>query len=213
MTHDIQDQRYGYITPLPLLSHQPCTAAISCLSNLSTDSTGNGNIGVDIRKESAWVLLDLRDVEVLAGVNAIVVEDTSLEWALQGEMSVNVTRHSRTPLSVATYLKTANADAVARLALIGRVRESDTWWAGLAADGLMDVRRGVGGGLVGSGAEAGDLDVVADEVLVGVDTQLVVADGAGLATSGLVVHADDLVGRGLHGVGRGELPVVLFCSC
>ena len=86
----------------------------------------------------------------------------------------------------------------------------------------MDVGGGVGGGLVVA-AEVVEADVVADRVEVGVDAEVVVADGAlelrksgGLdgndagsityckTTGSDVVAIDDLVWGRLDAVGRGE---------
>lgn len=110
-----------------------------------------------IRKERRRIRFNLRNLEPHPGV--------------QTRRSINDTRLERT-------LETSNTDSLLRGTLIGRVGESDTWWAGGAARGFVDVRGGVGGGHVGCVAEADEADVVADEVLFGVEAEVVEAAGA-----------------------------------
>lgn len=131
-----------------------------------------------VSKEARWVGLNLGDVETSAGVLAIG-HDASGEWALE----------------------TANAGAVVPEGL--RVGEREAWRAGLALDGLVDVGGSLGCGLVVDVAEVLEADVVADQVEVAVDAEVVVADGALLAAGQLVVAADNLLGDGLDVVGGG----------
>ena len=131
-----------------------------------------------ISKEARWVGLDLGDVEASAGVLA-VGHDAGGEGALE----------------------TANAGAVVAEGL--RVGESEAWRAGLALDSLVDVGGSLGCGLIVDVAEVLEADVVADQVEVAVDAEVVVADGALLAAGQLVVAADDLLWDGLDVVGGG----------
>lgn len=177
------------------------------LRKLTTDGTRDGLRRVHIAVEVLGVGLDHSDGETRTGVHTSgVVDDTRLEGARQA----------------------AGGDAEV-LALDGlRVGESDARGAELALVGLVDVGGRVGGRGV-LAAEVDELDVVADDVEVGVDAEVVVADGAGetageagsengsvscltsssmgwrenlrLLASGA---ADDLVGGGLHLVGGGE---------
>lgn len=76
--------------------------------------------------------------------------------------------------------------------------------SGFALLTLVDVGGRQGRGLVVA-LEADEGDVVADDVLPGVDAVAVVADGALEAAGEGVVAVDDLVGGRDHVVGRGEL--------
>ena len=153
-------------------------AGAASLRKLATDSARNSVGGVHVSKEARWVGLDLGDVEASAGVLA-VGHDTGGEGALE----------------------TADAGAVVAEGL--RVGESEAWRAGLALDGLVDVGGSLGCGLVVDVAEVLEADVVADQVEVAVDAEVVVADGALLAAGQLVVAADDLLWDGLDVVGGG----------
>lgn len=68
----------------------------------------------------------------------------------------------------------------------------------------MDVGSSAGGGLEVA-AESKEGDVVADDVLVGVDAVLEDSVGVGEAASELVLGVDDLVGGGLDVVDGGEV--------
>lgn len=139
---------------------------------------------MDISEEGLRVLLDLADVEAEALVDAVVVLNTGDEAVLAAVDA---------------------ADAAAFVVADGlRVGEGDARRAGLAAGGLVDVRRGIGGRLVVA-AEVVEGDVVADGVGVGVQAELVQAAGALEAAGELVVGVDDLFGDGLDLVGGGEL--------
>ena len=108
---------------------------------------------MDIGKEGGGVSLNLADVEVRAIVNPGIVKNASLEGPLKA------------------------ADGNTHLAVADGIGEGDTGWAGLALGRLMEVGGGVGGRLV-LAAEVLQLDVVADQVEVGVDAEVVVALGA-----------------------------------
>lgn len=124
-------------------------------SNLSTNSARNSDIGVHVSKEHGWVPLDLADVEVLARVHTRGVKETGLERSLEA----------------------SHRNALVCAAFVCWVRKGYTGGTGLASGGLVNVGGGVGGGLVGGGAEAAEADAVADEVLLRVDAEVVVADG------------------------------------
>ena len=140
---------------------------------------------MDISEEAFGVVLDLLDVEAEALVLASGrVLDTSDEAVPGASDAADAATNTRADLHW--------------------VGESDTRRAGLALDGLVDVGGGDGGRLVVA-LEAGEGDVVADEVLFAVDAELVDAVGAFEAAGVGVVCVDDLVGGGLDLVGGGEV--------
>lgn len=140
---------------------------------------------MNISEEALGVVLDLLDVEA----KALVLT------------SSGVLNTSDKAILGASDAADAAADTRADL---HRVGEGDARWAGLALDGFVNVGGGDGGGLVVA-LEAGEGDVVADDVLFAVDAELVDAVGA-LETAGVgVVGVDDLVGSGLDLVGGGEV--------
>ena len=145
---------------------------------------------MDISKEAGRVVLDLLDVEAKAVVlTSGGVLNTSDEAVLGASDAAD-----------------AATDARADLHGVG---EGDARRAGLALDGLVDVGGGDGRGLVVA-LEAGEGDVVADDVLFAVDAELVDALGT-LETAGVgVVGVDDLVGGGLDLVGGGEVERTLL---
>lgn len=92
-----------------------------------------------ISKEASWVSLNLRDLESSTGINAVCAVDTSSEGTLDATDGVGV-------LLVAYW-----------------VWEGDSWWAGLASCGFVDVGCADGWGLVVA-SEAIESDVEADGV-------------------------------------------------
>lgn len=76
--------------------------------------------------------------------------------------------------------------------------------ASLALLCLVDVGCRAGGGLV-LALEVNQGDVVADDILLGVDAVVEVANGSGQSTSEGIVVVDDLVRCRDHVVGRGEV--------
>ena len=155
------------------------------LCELATDGTRNSLGRVDISEEALGVVLNLLDVEakalVLAGGGVLNTSDETVLGASDA----------------------ADAATDTRADLHG-VGEGDARGTGLALDGLVDVRGGDGGGLVVA-LEAGEGDVVADDVLFAVDAELVDAVGALEAAGVGVVGVDDLVGGGFDLVGGGEI--------
>lgn len=151
----------------------------TALVQLATESTGNSLAGVGVGEEAGGVGLDHLDSEALAGVDLVVIEDTSDEGALEA------------------------ADGAAALLIANGVGESDTRRTGLALDTLVDVSGSLGRGLVVT-TEAKEGDVVANDILVRVDTILEDTVAALEATGELVLHVDDLVGGGQDIVGGGE---------
>jgi hypothetical protein len=145
---------------------------------------------VDISEEAGGVVLDLLDVEAKALVLASGgVLDTSDKAVLGASDAADAASDTRADLH--------------------GVGEGDARGTGLALDGLVDVRGGDGGGLVVA-LEAGEGDVVADDVLLAVNAELVDALGALEAAGVGVVGVDDLVGSGLDLVGRGEVEGTLL---
>jgi len=140
---------------------------------------------VHISEEARGVVLNLLNIEAKALVLASgSVLDTSDETVLGASDAADAATDTRADLH--------------------GVGESDARRAGLALDGLVDVRGGHGGGLVVA-LEAGEGDVVADDVLFAVDAELVDAVGALEAAGVGVVGVDDLVGGGFDFVGGGEV--------
>ena len=134
--------------------HLPTTvSSINSLSNLTTNRARHRQRGVHVGEEGRRVGLDLADVEVGASVNAIVVLDAGREGSLEA------------------------ADGDALLVVADGVGEGEARRAGLTLGRLVDVGGRVGGRLV-LAAEVLQLDVVADQVEVGVDAEVVVALGA-----------------------------------
>ena len=138
-----------------------------------------------IREEALGVLLDLLDMEAEALVQARSrVLDAGDEAVLGAGDAADAAAH-------------AGAD-------LDGVGEGDARRAGLALDGLVDVGGGDGGGLVVA-LEAGEGDVVADDVLFAVDAELVGAVRAREAAGVGVVGVDHLVRGGFDLVGGGEV--------
>lgn len=145
---------------------------------------------MDISEEAGRVVLDLLDVEAKAVVlTSSGVLNTSDEAVLGASDAAD-----------------AATDARANLHGVG---ESDARRAGLALDGFVDVGGGDGRGLVVA-LEAGEGDVVADDVLFAVDAELVDALGTLEAAGVGVVGVDDLVGGGLDLVGGSEVEGTLL---
>lgn len=143
-----------------------------------------------IGEEALRVLLDLLHIEAKALVLASGRVNNSGDETVFGALDA------------------ANAAANTLLDL-NRVGESDARRAGLALDRFVDVGRGRGGRLVVA-AEVVQGDVVAEDVLVAVDAELVQACGAFQAAGVGVVGVDDLVWSGFDGVGGGELEDVFL---
>ena len=155
------------------------------LCKLAADGTGNRLGRVHIREEALGVLLNLLDMEAEALVQARSrVLDAGDEAVLGAGDAADAAAH-------------AGAD-------LDGVGEGDARRAGLALDGLVDVGGGDGGGLVVA-LEAGEGDVVADDVFFAVDAELVDAVRAREAAGVGVVGVDDLVRGGLDLVGGGEV--------
>jgi hypothetical protein len=141
---------------------------------------------VHISEEASGVLLDLLDAEAEAVVLAGGGVDNTGDKAVLGTGDA--------------------ADAAAGVLAVGDlhgVGEGDARGTGLALDGLVDVGGRDGGRLV-LALEAGDGDVVADDVLGAVEAELVDTAGALEAAGEGVVGVDDLLGDGDHLVGGGE---------
>lgn len=132
-----------------------------------------------VSKEASRVLLNLTDVETVSGILS-VGQQASLERTL---LAAN-----------------AAADTVADINGVG---ESNSGRTRSTLSSLVDVCGGCGGRLV-LAAEAVNLNVVADEVQLAVDTDLEETRCTGETTSGSCA-VDDLVGSGLDLVVRGEL--------
>lgn len=91
--------------------------SISCLTELSTDDSGNEQAAVRISEEASWVCLDLRKGEALAGILSVDL-DASLKWSNKA------------------------ADGASELGVSldwSWVWEGDSWWASGALDTLVDV--------------------------------------------------------------------------
>jgi len=117
------------------------------LSELSANSSRNSQARVSISEETAGVLFDLADVESVSGILS-VGQQASLEGTLLA----------------------ANA-AANTIANINGVGESNSGRTGSTLGSLVNVCGGCGGRLV-LAAEAVDLNVVADQVQLAVDTDL-----------------------------------------
>lgn len=144
------------------------------LSKLATDSTGNSQGRVNVGKEASWVGLDLLDAESCTSVNT-VGHDTSL------------VRCHQTPARVA------------HCSIASWVGEGQTWRPRGTLDSFVEVCGGkCGRGVVASKVD--ELDVKADEVKLGVDSKVVVADctlqtaSGGCAVDDLVRSSNDVVG-------------------
>jgi hypothetical protein len=141
------------------------------LGELSANSTGDSQARVGVSKETAGVLLNLADVETIGSILS-VGQQASLEGTL---LAAN-----------------AAADTIADVNGVG---ESDSGRTRSTLGSLVDVCGSCGGRLV-LATEAVDLNVVADQVQLAVDTDLEETRGAGETTSGSCA-VDDLVGGGL----------------
>jgi hypothetical protein len=157
------------------------------LLNLAADGTRDSLGRVNISEEASGVLLDLLDVEAEAVVLASGSVDNTGDETVLGAGDA--------------------ADAAAGVLAVGDlhgVGEGDARRTGLALDGLVDVGGRDGGRLV-LALEAGDGDVVADDVLVAVEAEFVDTAGALEAAGEGVVGVDDLLRDSDHFVGGGEL--------
>lgn len=162
---------------------------------LSTYGTGNGKGGVDISVVRRWVCLKHGNGETNTGV---LVKTLWVQWV--GGVGDEAS-HERS-------LEASDGDALVGALDWDWVGEGNAWWARLTSSRLVKVGRGGGWGLVVS-LEADDLDVVADQVEVGVEAEVVVSNGAwktageGIGQRSVVL--DDL----LRGGDDGELGGVL----
>jgi hypothetical protein len=161
-------------------------------SELSANSSGDGEARLSVSKESSGVLLDQADVETVVSVLS-VGQQASLE---------------RTLLAANTA-----ADTIANIDGVG---ESDFRGTGSTLGSLVNVCGGCGGRLV-LATELVDLGVVADEVQLAVDNNPEETRGIGEITSGSCA-VDDSVGGGLDSVVRGEFGgrgncFVIFGGC
>lgn len=183
----MQSPQRMLVSDLPSTIHRH---QIVHLCKLATDGAGNSLGRVNISEEALRVILDLLDVKAKALVlTSSGVLNTSDETALGTSDAADAATDTR-----------ADLDGVG---------EGDARGAGLSLDGFVDVRGADGRGLV-LALEAGEGDVVADDVLFAVDAELVDAIGALEAASVGVVGVDDLVGGGFDLVGGGEVEGRLF---
>lgn len=139
-----------------------------------------------IGKEARGVLLNLLNAEAKAGVHAIGSIDTGDKPVLGADDAANAT---------------------AGVLIVGdlhRIGEGDARRAGLALNSLVDVRRRDGERLV-LALEAGNGDVVADDVLLAIQAKFVDAVGAAETAGVGVVGVDNLVRGGNKLVGGGEV--------
>lgn len=155
------------------------------LCELAADGASNSLGRVHVGEESLGVRLNALDVEALALV-------------LTSSRVLNTGNET-----ILSSLKTS--DATADVLADGlRVGEGEARGTRLALRCLVDVRGRLGGRLVVA-LEAGQGDVVADQVGVSVDAELVQAFGAFEAAGVLVLSVDDFLGDGGDFVGRGEV--------
>jgi hypothetical protein len=152
--------------------------ADSASVELSSESARDSKAGVGVGEELRGVLFDLGDGEANAAVLS-VHHNAGAEGALKA------------------------ADSVAALLVTDGVREGNARRSGLALRSLVDVRGRVGGRLVVS-TESVESDVVADDVFVGVDTELEEAIASLKTTSKLVISVHDLIRSGNNLPGRSE---------
>lgn len=168
----------------------PVLLQTSLTLDLATDGARHSLRRVHISEEALRVLLNLLDVEAEALVLASGrVNNTGNETVLGALDAANAAAHTLLDLN--------------------RVGESDARRASLALDRFVDVGRGRGGRLVVA-AEVVESDVVAEDVLVAVQAELVQAGSAFEAAGVGVVGVDDLIGSGIDGVGGGELEGAFF---
>lgn len=142
---------------------------------------------MDIGEEASRVLFNLFDVEAEAGVLT----------------SGGVLNTGDEPILGACEA----ADAASGVLAVGHrhgVGESEARGSGLAPDSLVDVSGRDGGRLV-LALEAGNGDVVADDVLLAVDAEPVDTAGALEAAGEGIVGVNDLFRDGDHLVGGGEV--------
>lgn len=152
--------------------------ADSASVELSSKSTRDSEAGVGVGEELLGVLLDLGDGKANAAVLSLH-HDTSAEGALKA------------------------ADSVAALFVANGVRKGNSRRSRLALGSLVDVSGRVGGRLVVS-TESIESDVVADNILVGVDAELEKALASLEATSELIFSVHNLVRGGNNLPGRSE---------
>ena len=138
-----------------------------------------------ISEEALGVILDLLDIEPKARILTSSRDSNTSNKPVLGTSDA------------ANTASNAGAD-------LHGVRESNTGRTGFAFGGFVEVRGGDGGGLVVA-LEAGEGDVVADDVLFAVEAELVQAVGAFEAAGVGVVGVDDLVRGGFDFVGGGEV--------
>lgn len=189
---------------LHLLTRVKATRLALVGTHLATDGTGDGLAGVDIGEESRGLVLDLLDVETLAGVDT-VVDNAGLEGTLKAADSVDVAILTHGVGESDTVESGGVSNAFSFLLIQGKGLVQGTGEANLprgaghATLALVNVGSSVGGGLKVT-TEAINGDVVADDILVRVDAVKEPASGALKAASELVLAVDDLVGGGLDSV-------------
>ena len=140
-----------------------------------------------VGEELGRVLLDLSDREADTSVLA-VSDDTSAEGSLEAADSVAALLVTDGVREGNTSLELACVSSHASLAIYGDLPRR----SGLALGSLVDVSGSVGGRLVVS-TEAVEGDVVADDILVGVDAELEETLASLESASELVVGVDNLV--------------------
>lgn len=138
---------------------------------------------------------------------SVLVDSLGVEWV--GSIGGQTSQERST--------KASNGDALVGSLNWDWVGESDAWWAGATSSGLVDVGGGGSWGRVVS-PEADELDVVADQVEIRVETEVIVSNRArqtaseGVDQAGVVL--DDLIWGGddaeLGGVLDGEVNLVLL---
>ena len=162
---------------------------------------------MEIGKEAAGVVLDLPHAESGPGILA-VLDETGGEGTWKQGVSVSVffslldrSKKDNNKNSESHTLHTPNANP--HIAVAHRIRERQPRRAVLALGGLMHMRGRLGRGLVFP-AEAREADVVADEIEIGVDAEIVGGLGARQAPreDGVGGAVDDLV-RGREDVEGG----------
>lgn len=166
-------------------------------TELATGSTGDSVAGVDVGEEHGGVLLDLADVETIASVSALH-DNTGLEGAAEAANAVAA--------SLGDLDGVGESDTVRQVSFIhgeGSMCGSLPRGTSLAEGSLVDVS-GRGGRRLVVTSEAIDGDVVADDVLGGVDAEVEHASAALETTGELVLGVDNLVGAGDNVVGGGE---------
>lgn len=179
------------------------------LVELAADGAGDGEAGVHVGEEGLGVLLDAGDAEPLARVLTVGAEDARHEGAPDaadaGADAVALGVGEGDANNESQYRVDLASPKLRLFFFLGKGAEGGFLprRTGFTLGSLVNMRGRQRGALV-LAPEAGEGDVVADDVVAGVYPEPEEAGGALEPPRRLVLRVDDLAGFGDDLVGRGE---------